>query len=529
MTQTAPQTVPYEVWQREHALRIQAEKDRDRWKNEFYLSRNLRRAPVLRPVDKDVLEEFRHVQKWGTVEDPEGNKRANFKTIANHLHISPDTVARSAERLEKLQLADIREHQGPQDERERKYIQVKEEKLATIDTLEDPEQVVPKQGGNRYICPKCDSTDVAIRTVKTLHCNKCQHEEVVEDEWKMQNGHKVQKQLAFKKSKHAQEQNTESSPPEKQLGDHSVYTQGYNPQPAQKQLAFEELQALPQWVCWRYGKPDKNGKLTKVPFIANNLGEWLASTTKSSTWRSWEVTRTVYEKSQSWKGTFTLIDKDTNEEVTYQRKFDGVGFVFNHNGIVGIDEDNNLDPPRVHSYTELSVSETGKHTFARGSIPKGVRRNGIEMYDSGRFFTWTGNHLAGTPETIEDCQAELDALYKELAPETIPIQPAPVHLMQCIRDDEEILDKARNGKNGSGETFRRLYDEGNWSGYPSQSEADLWLFEKLLYYADGNVSTSCKLFEKSGLMRPKWERDDYRERTINRALAMWQRRERRAS
>ena len=99
MTQTAPQTVPYEVFQREHNLRVQAEKDRDYYKQEFFLVRNLRRAPVLKPVAKEILQEFRHVEKWGTVKDPEGNTRANYRTIATHLNISPDTVTIQAERM----------------------------------------------------------------------------------------------------------------------------------------------------------------------------------------------------------------------------------------------------------------------------------------------------------------------------------------------------------------------------------------------------------------------------------------------
>ena len=38
----------------------------------------------------------------------------------------------------------------------------------------------------------------------------------------------------------------------------------------------------------------------------------------------------------------------------------------------------------------------------------------VEMYDSARFFTMTGNHLPGTPPTIEDRQAELEALHWEI-------------------------------------------------------------------------------------------------------------------
>jgi DNA-binding MarR family transcriptional regulator len=236
VTQTteAPATVPYEVWKQEHDLRIKVEKERDYWEKEFHLLRKLRRAPVLKPVAKEVLEEFRHVEKWGKVKAPDGSTRANYKTIANLLHMSPDTVARQAERLEKLDLVEIHEHQGPKDETERKYVHVKEEKLSTINKLEDPKKVIPKQGGNRYICTKCDSPDVDVKTdttrKTTIRCNCCHFEEVVEDTaestgWKPQLVHKrrkAQKQDAFQQSKHSQEQNDEA---QKQPAEHCVDTQ----------------------------------------------------------------------------------------------------------------------------------------------------------------------------------------------------------------------------------------------------------------------------------------------------------------
>lgn len=532
MTQTAqvPTMVPYEVFQREREKRIQAEKDRDYYKREFFLSRSIRRAPVLKPVDKDVLEEFRHVEKWGKVEDTQGNKRANYTTIAHNLKISPDTVARSAERLEKLGIADIREHQGPKDERERKYIQVKEEQLQHIDKLEDPENVVPKQGGNRYICMNedCNSTDVAVRkvtrTTTTIHCNTCHHEHVKEEEedtgWKMQNGHKEQKQLAFKKSIDAerakevkascfsdeQEQTLES---EKQLAEHSVYTQDDSSTP-QKQLAFQELAQKTQWVVWR--REMRKGKPTKVPYnptVTDRAKR--ADVTNPHTWGT-------YEQAQALRD-----------------RYDGIGFVFNGD-YVGIDIDNYVDKETgevselalgiiasIDSYTEISPSGAGVHIIARGSIPAGRRRDGVEMYHSGRFFTITSRHISNTPETIEDAQSQIDDLYADLAaPECMKPNRGPVHAFTCSRSDEQILELARNARNGA--KFRALYD-GSTAGYHSQSEADLALCRMLDHWTDGNVSTIDRLFRKSGLMRDKWDRrmsasvqETYGERTIRIAI-----------
>jgi hypothetical protein len=197
------------MYRRERDLRMKAEQERDYWKNEFYLMRKLRRAPVLKPIDKAIVEEFRHVEKWGQVKGPDGSTRANFKTIARNLHTSPDTVKRHAVRLEQLGLAEIREYQGVQDEHERKYIHVPDEKLRTVDTLEDPEQVIPKQGGNQYQCRTCGTTNVAVKDVKwlvclDLTCKDYGKPHIIEPgEWRpqhVQNGHnkqKMQKQPAF--------------------------------------------------------------------------------------------------------------------------------------------------------------------------------------------------------------------------------------------------------------------------------------------------------------------------------------------
>lgn len=282
-------------------------------------------------------------------------------------------------------------------------------------------------------------------------------------------------------------------------------------------LAAQELHALPQWVVWRYEEPEKpraDGKLTKVPYNARPArSPQKADSTNPATWTSYEQARATFEDSKAWK-----------------RPYSGVGFVFNHNGIVGIDQDGSLDP-RIHSYTERSVSGDGIHTFARGTIPRNVKRPGIEMYDHARFFCWTGDHLAGTPGAIEDCQAELDALYKELVPEISNRleNHGRVQNFTSSSSDDEILKKARGAANGA--KFIALYDQGNWKacGYPSQSEADQGLCEMLLYWGDGDVSTIDRLFPHSELMRDKWKRADYREDTISKALQFYQQRERRAS
>jgi putative DNA primase/helicase len=81
--------------------------------------------------------------------------------------------------------------------------------------------------------------------------------------------------------------------------------------------------------------------------------------------------------------------------------------------------------------------------------------------------------------------------------------------------DLELIDKAGAAKNGA--KFRALYS-GDWSGYPSPSEADLALCGMLAFYAGRDPGRIEELFRGSGLMRGKWNRPDYSSGTIARAL-----------
>jgi primase-polymerase (primpol)-like protein len=81
---------------------------------------------------------------------------------------------------------------------------------------------------------------------------------------------------------------------------------------------------------------------------------------------------------------------------------DGLGFVFNGDGIAGIDLDHCLAGGVLEpwaqqildrcpaTYVEISPSGTGLHIFGRAIVGAGRRRNGVEVYDRGRYFTVTG-------------------------------------------------------------------------------------------------------------------------------------------
>src|SRR5690606_37316748 len=87
--------------------------------------------------------------------------------------------------------------------------------------------------------------------------------------------------------------------------------------------------------------------------------------------------------------------------------------------------------------------------------------------------------------------------------------------------DSELIKKAMSAKNGH--IFRALWN-GDISGYPSHSEADLALCNLLAYWTNGNAHRIDALFRQSALFRPeKWDKkhgpDTYGNMTIKKALS----------
>ena len=273
----------------------------------------------------------------------------------------------------------------------------------------------------------------------------------------------------------------------------------------------DELKALDQWVCWKAEARD--GKITKVPYDPKSGKK--AKSNDPNTWGSFEKALGAYESS----------------------KFSGIGFEFSkHDGICGIDLDHCLNDAgemeiwatchveRFNSYTEKSPSGTGVHIIIMGKLPPGRRKKGnYEAYDRGRFFTFTGD-IIGSPRPICGRQNELIAFHAEvfaLEPQK-PITPKQDHPHTNDLPDAELIKKAMNAGNGS--LFARLW-AGDFSGYPSSSEADLALSCLLAFWTGKDSSRMDRLFRASGLMRDKWDEkhygtgQTYGDHTIQTAIA----------
>jgi hypothetical protein len=273
----------------------------------------------------------------------------------------------------------------------------------------------------------------------------------------------------------------------------------------------QNIRDLRQWVCWR--SEERDGKRTKIPY--SPLTGRRASSTDPETWRGYpEAVRARKE-----------------------RGYDGIGFVFTEDDpFCGVDLDRCLNAAtgeielwareiieELDSYTEVSPSGTGVHILLSAVLPEGRNRKGrIEIYDRGRYFTVSGRHLEGTPRTIEERQGQLLDISRRVLGE----QPSangcdvPRPAVGERLSDQEILTKASLADNG--EKFRQLW-AGDTSGYEhddneGHSEADLALCSMLAFWTGPDPERIDALFHQSGLYREKWERADYRERTIARAL-----------
>jgi energy-coupling factor transporter ATP-binding protein EcfA2 len=94
----------------------------------------------------------------------------------------------------------------------------------------------------------------------------------------------------------------------------------------------------------------------------------------------------------------------------------------------------------------------------------------------------------------------------------LPEQPAD----DITFTDDEIIEKARNAKNGP--KFKLLFDYGDTGDYGGdQSRADLALCDLIAFWTQ-DVQQIYRVFERSALMRSKWNRRDYAMRTIEKSL-----------
>ena len=159
----------------------------------------------------------------------------------------------------------------------------------------------------------------------------------------------------------------------------------------------KEITDLEQWVCTQGDN--------KIPLQTNGFA---ASSTTPTTWTSFGEVRATLDSGM----------------------FDYAGFVFNDNGIIGIDIDKGYADDgflsslacdiigKCKSYTEKSKSGRGFHILVKGDLPFKGKNNlkGVEIYKQARFFIMTGDVLLY--DTIIENQEAIDYILDTYFPET---------------------------------------------------------------------------------------------------------------
>ncbi len=288
----------------------------------------------------------------------------------------------------------------------------------------------------------------------------------------------------------------------------------------------DELKAYVQWVCWKWEWKEKQSKWTKPPWNAKTDNH--ASSTDPSTWVSFDEAVTAYEENMD---------------------FDGIGFVPTGEdpyAMVDLDHcvdasNGNIEPwaqkiiDMFNSYTEITPSGTGLRIIIQGKLPGTGRKEGnIEVYDKGHYLTLTGHILPSSSGKIINAQNELESFLKECFLEKKPkIKSSVQDASENQSDDQVIIIQdstgnlsdmeviARAVKSKNGDRFSKLIN-GDISGYPSQSEAELALCSMLAFWCNRDSIQIDRIYRQSKLFRNKWDekhgQQTYGHNTILKAI-----------
>jgi len=193
---------------------------------------------------------------------------------------------------------------------------------------------------------------------------------------------------------------------------------------------------------------------------------------------------------------------------------------------------------------EVSQSGKGLHIFGMGEVPEHGCKNvplGLELYTESRFVALTGTNMVGSAD--RDCSEALPGLVASyFAPkvggsgESLGWTTEPVPEWNGPEDDSELILKAMSSKSinaifSGKSSFAALWEgdpDALGASYPSLddptrpydgSSADAALAQHLAFWTGKNCDRMLRLMQQSGLVREKWEREDYLTRTILNAVA----------
>jgi putative DNA primase/helicase len=255
---------------------------------------------------------------------------------------------------------------------------------------------------------------------------------------------------------------------------------------------LDNLKEQRRWVLWRL--ETVHGKQTKIPYQPSGRK---AMANNRATWHTYA------------------------ECAALVSQYSGIGLVLG-DGVWGVDIDGCCDAVSgkftaesreivivLDSYGEYSPSGTGCHVLGLGQLPgPGIKKphagcKAVEVKADGYYFTFSGRHLSKTPSELMDRQEQVLALYDRVSKIANPRRNTGLNV-SIPPSEEERFQKLMAGDMGA-------YND-------DHSTAD---FALCILLAKKHACNAFKIdaeFRTSGLYREKWERDDYRENTITRAV-----------
>ena len=303
------------------------------------------------------------------------------------------------------------------------------------------------------------------------------------------------------------------------------------------------MKDLPRWLCWRLIPADPKPK--KVPMTPKNGRLVNAAVNKPENWLT-------FDEAQSW----------------YNRgECSGIGFALTKDApkVCCIDVDHCINPDGSLNeiaqsvialcgdcWVEKSQSGTGIHIWLIDesfSSERGRKKGSVEVYSFDRYICGTGNHIEGTADNLKIVNGACDAviakfidctdegnLFDEKSSREIQIELPNVKANAPMTDaDRKLVEYFQSDKcKGHDPNLFALF-AGKVDAYSkttgkriSHSEADDHLLLKILWYVGGSgtdeeiTQRALILFNQSGLAkREKWQREDYRERTLTAAFKHW--------
>lgn len=264
-----------------------------------------------------------------------------------------------------------------------------------------------------------------------------------------------------------------------------------------------------------------------------------------------------FQKGEDWQNNpASMVDADT--AIKYAGLMGpgyGVGFLFTPNDpffFVDIDKCLNADnatwsPVAMDLMTRLNgaaveVSQSGRglHIIGQGQAPDHSCKNvplGVEMYTEGRFVALTGTNAIGSAAL--DCTAALAPLVDAYFPAKAATKgqewtEEAVEGSTPPESDEELIERALKSGGASAVFGNKTTFAALWAGDEDElakayadenraydaSSADAALAQHLAFWTGNNCERIKSLMWQSGLVRDKWQREDYLIRTITRAASL---------